>query len=199
MIVGREALFAYDYASIQSRKWPEIRSRAWPFLTARIDLAIRQEMKRRDVDGLRLSRSSPARSRRRIRALKGRIAATEGGIAVALDRIGTIRSEVAVFGPAVGAPVTIVVRSEHVARGHLGVNDVTLAVGHGEQLGGATTLIFPEPGFALQVPGHVPARRGETIAHNLPPERVHVFDTEEKVLPRSRPRPAPAIVAGPAR
>jgi MalK OB fold domain len=130
----------------------------------------------------------------RMNFLKGRIAATEGGIAVALDRIATIRSEVGAFGPEVGTPVTIGVRPEHVALGRVGVNDVTLAVAHGEQLGGATTFIFPEPGFALQVP----ARHGERIALNLPPEHVHVLDTEEKVLPRSRPRPARAIVAGPA-
>jgi multiple sugar transport system ATP-binding protein len=134
----------------------------------------------------------------RMNFLNGRIATTEGGVAVGLDGIGTIRSEVGAPGLEVGAPVTIGIRPEHVALGHVGVNDVSFAVGHAEQLGGATTLFFPEPSFALQVSGQVPARRGETIALNLPPERVHVFDADEKALPRRLPRVAPAIVAGPA-
>jgi hypothetical protein len=36
----------------------------------------------------------------------------------------------------------------------------------------------------------------EIIALNLPPERVRVFDAEEKALPRRRP--TPAIIAGSA-
>jgi hypothetical protein len=74
----------------------------------------------------------------------------------------------------------------------------SFAVGHAEQLGGATTFTFPEPGFALQVPGQVPARHGETIALDLPLEHVYVFDAEQKALPRRQPRPAPAIVTGTA-
>jgi multiple sugar transport system ATP-binding protein len=129
----------------------------------------------------------------RMNFLNGRVADTEDGVAVALDGIGTIRSEATAPDLEVGAPVTIGIRPEHVALGHVGVNDVSFAVGHAEQLGGATTLIFHQPDFALQVPGQVPARRGERIALNLPPERVHVFDAAEKALPRRRP-----AVAGPA-
>jgi ABC-type sugar transport system ATPase subunit len=133
----------------------------------------------------------------RMNFLNGKVAATEGGIAVALDGIGTIRSE-AVASLEVGAPVTIGIRPEHVALGHVGVNDVSFAVGHAEQLGGATTLFFPEPGFALQVAGQVPVRRGEAIALNLPPEHVHVFDAEGKALPLRQQRRLPAIAAGTA-
>jgi hypothetical protein len=69
--------------------------------------------------------------------------------------------------------------------------------GDAEQLGGATTFIFPEPGF-VQLPGQVPARHGKTIALDLPLEHVYVFAAEEKALPRRQPRPAPAIVTGTA-
>jgi multiple sugar transport system ATP-binding protein len=132
--------------------------------------------------------------------LKGRVAATEteGGVAVALDGIGMVRSEAAADGIEAGAPVTIGIRPEHVALGHRGLNDVSFAVGHSEQLGGATTLFFPEPGFAVLVAGQTPARRGEKMALSLPPDFVHVFDVDEQALPRRQPRPAPAIITGPA-
>ena len=135
----------------------------------------------------------------RMNFLKGRIAATDGGLAVALDGTGgIIRTEAALREFAVGAPVTIGFRPEHVALGHKGLNDVSFAVGHSEQLGGATTLFFPEPGFAVQLPGQVPARRGEGMGLNLPPERVHVFDSDDKALPLGQTRPAPPIITQPA-
>jgi ABC-type sugar transport system ATPase subunit len=136
----------------------------------------------------------------RMNFLKGRVAATEteGGVAVALDGIGMVRSEAAADGIEAGAPVTIGIRPEHVALGHRGLNDVSFAVGHSEQLGGATTLFFPEPGFAVLVAGQTPARRGEKMALSLPPDFVHVFDVDEQALPRRQPRPAPAIITGPA-
>jgi ABC-type sugar transport system ATPase subunit len=122
-------------------------------------------------------------------SLKGKVAATAAS-RVALD--GFRREAAASLE--VGAPVTISIRPEHVALGHAGVDNVSFAVGDAEQLGAATTLIFPEPGFALQVAGQVPAPRGEAIALNLPSERVHVFDAEEKTL--TRRRLAPPIAAG---
>ena len=135
----------------------------------------------------------------RMNFLKGRIAATDGGLAVALDGTGgIIRTEAALRELAVGAPVTIGIRPEHVALGHKGLNDVSFTVGHSEQLGGATTLFFPEPGFAVQLPGQVPARRGEGMGLNLPPERVHVFDSDDKALPLGQTRPAPPIITQPA-
>ena len=99
---------------------------------------------------------------------------------------------------AVGAPVTIGIRPEHVALGHRGLNDISFTVGHSEQLGGATTLFFPEPGFAVQLPGQVPARRGEGMELNLPPERVHVFDGDGNALSFDPTRPAPSAITQPA-
>jgi multiple sugar transport system ATP-binding protein len=134
----------------------------------------------------------------RMNFLKGVVGANGGGITVALDGIGIIRTEADGPGLTVGAPVTIGIRPEHVALGHAGLNDVSFAVGHSEQLGGATTLFFAEPGFAVQLPGQVPARRGETMALNLPSEHVHVFDGEEKAVPRRQKQPAAASITGPA-
>ncbi|MGE5203501.1 MAG: ABC transporter ATP-binding protein [Acidobacteriota bacterium] len=134
----------------------------------------------------------------RMNFLKGVVAASEKGIAVLLDGIGIIRSEAIAPGLATGTPVTIGIRPEHVALGQVGINDVSFAVGHAEQLGGATTLFFPEPRFAVQLPGQVPARSGERMALNLPPQYVHVFDGAEKALPRGQPQPMPTAIRGPA-
>jgi len=135
----------------------------------------------------------------RMNFLKGRVAATDGGRAVALDGTGgIIRPEAALRDLSVGTPVTIGIRPEHVALGHKGLNDVSFAVGHSEQLGGATTLFFPEPGFAVQLPGQVAARRGEGMALNLPPERVHVFDSDDKALPLHQMPPVPSAITQPA-
>jgi len=120
----------------------------------------------------------------RMNFLEGIVTEAEGAVGVALEGIGTIRTDVSGEGLTPGAPVTLGIRPEHVALGHCGSNDAAFAVAQSEQLGNATTLFFAAPSFAVQVAGQVSARRGEAMKLNLPPERCHVFDAAGKALPR---------------
>jgi ABC-type sugar transport system ATPase subunit len=134
----------------------------------------------------------------RMNFLAGKVGGAEGGLSVDIDGVGAICTDAAPRDLAPGAAATIGIRPEHVALGHCGVNDVNLAVGHCEQLGGATTLFFTEPAFAVHVPGQVPARRGERIPLNLPPQHLHVFGADERALPRHSRAPAPAAAGSTA-
>ncbi|HTS91273.1 MAG TPA: sn-glycerol-3-phosphate ABC transporter ATP-binding protein UgpC [Stellaceae bacterium] len=120
----------------------------------------------------------------RMNFLEGTPTAVDGSIGVVVEGIGTIRTDASGEGVTEGARVTLGIRPEHVALGRCGCNDVSFDVAQSEQLGNTTTLFFASPGFAVQVAGQVPARRGEAMSLNLPPDRCHVFDADGKALPR---------------
>ena len=69
---------------------------------------------------------------------------------------------------------------------------ISFIVGHSE-LGGATTLFFPEPGFAVQLPGQMPARREEAMSLNLPPERTVTIRRCRSTRRGRHPRPSPNL------
>jgi multiple sugar transport system ATP-binding protein len=107
-----------------------------------------------------------------------------GGLVVAIEGVGAIRTEAASTKVNRGDTVTLGIRPEHVALGHAGLNDVTFTVAQSEQLGGSTTHYFATPDFAVHLAGQVPLTRGDMAALNLPPQHCHVFDGAGRALPR---------------
>ena len=104
----------------------------------------------------------------------------DGAIVTAAVRPGTV---------AIGEPVTLGVRSEHleIAGADGADNGVACRVQWVEQLGDTTFAYLDTPDgqkLVLRLPGETPMRVGDALFVRVPPQRAHLFDEQGMALQR---------------
>jgi multiple sugar transport system ATP-binding protein len=121
----------------------------------------------------------------RMNFLKGEIAAISAtGVTVKLGDATTVTASVSGEGVKVGDPVTVGVRPEHlqVAAG-TGPRQATVQLV--EDLGDHSIMhLDSSDGRILVKVEEPPAKEGETVTFELPPDECHVFRADNKALPR---------------
>ena len=111
--------------------------------------------------------------------LDGNVArSTPDGVAVGLAGGNAIKLPIAAPAIAVGAPLCVGIRPEHV---ELAADGMPMAVVLTEQLGGNTLIygsLHAQQPLVVQVVGQSAIRRGDTIHVKLPPERCNAFGAD---------------------
>ncbi len=105
------------------------------------------------------------------------------GITLDVPGVGVLRA--LATGTQVGAAVSVGIRPEHIALAGTGDNDATGAVASVEQLGGLSYIRLAAPDLVVQAPGQTGLRPGDTATLHLPIPAIHVFDAEERALPKT--------------
>jgi multiple sugar transport system ATP-binding protein len=124
----------------------------------------------------------------RMNFIEGRL--HEGSASHAVVALGggeRIRCEVDASSLALGEPVTLGVRPEHLHGGG-NENQLPLTVSFVESLGSSTCAYGEFPGaedvLTCELDGRVRVRAGETLALSVPPEAAYVFRADGIALPR---------------
>ena len=111
------------------------------------------------------------------------LAVDAAGITVEVAGVGALRALAS--GTEVGARVSIGIRPEHVGLAAVGHNDATGVVAGVEQLGGLSYIRLASPDLTVQAPGQTGLRPGDAAHVHLPTAAIHVFDAEERTLPKA--------------
>ena len=119
----------------------------------------------------------------RMNFLGGKVAGVrDGGLSVALDGGGTVEVPCVPAGAAVGLPVKLGVRPEHIGVVDGGAGDVTLAVNITEQLGGESYLhgtLASGEALSVRLMGQTQVSRGDKVGLRLgDPALRRVFNSE---------------------
>jgi len=106
----------------------------------------------------------------------------DDGVQVRLRDGSKLRAAVRAGAAAIGMPVTLGVRSEHLSLDLSGPGDHIEARVHWVEQLGDTTFAYLESAAAqapvLRLPGETPVNVGDTLRVRVPPARAHLFDDQ---------------------
>jgi multiple sugar transport system ATP-binding protein len=115
-------------------------------------------------------------------------AASSEAVTVALRDGAVLRAEVDGSTAAVGAPVTLGIRPEHLTTASVAGQNIAGRVSHVEHLGSQSFLYLDiaagEQDFCAAAPGEHAAQAGEQVRLGVPAAALHVFDAQGQAFPR---------------